>query len=45
MTTRTQRRRNNRKRNKILNSLFHALIVASGSIVLLVWAFEFGSAL
>ena len=45
MTTRTQKRRNTRKRNKMLNSLFHVLLVASGSIVLLVWAFEFGSAL
>ena len=45
MTTRTQNRRNTRKRNKMLNNLFHVLLAVSGSIVLLVWAFEFGGTL
>ena len=45
MTTRTQKRRNTRKRNKMLNSLFHVLLAVSGSIVFLVWAFEFGATL
>jgi len=45
MTTRTQKRRNTRKRNKMLNNLFHVLLAVSGSIVLLVWAFEFGGTL
>ena len=45
MTTRTQKRRNTRKRNKMLNNLFHVLLAVSGSIVLLVWALEFGGSL
>ena len=45
MTTRTQNRRNTRKRNKMLNNLFHVSLAVSGSIVFLVWAFEFGGTL
>jgi hypothetical protein len=45
MTTRTQKRRNTRKRNKMLNNLFHVLLAVSGSIVFLFWAFEFGGTL
>ena len=45
MVSRTQKRRNTRKRNEILNSSFHLLLAVSGSIVLLVWAFEFGGTL
>ena len=45
MVSRTQKRRNTRKRNKMLNGLFHVLLAVSGSIVFLVWAFEFGGTL
>ena len=45
MVSRTQKRRNTRKRNKMLNGLFHVLLAVSISIVFLVWAFEFGGTL
>jgi hypothetical protein len=43
--TRTQKRRNDRKRNKMLNNLFHILLAVSGSIIFLAWAFQFGGSL
>lgn len=45
MISRTQKARNTRKRNKMLNNLFHILLAVSGSIVFLAWAFEFGGSL